>query len=887
MSDILRLVRGAPKIQIFSLLAIAGSLFAAGHFNTAPVSAAACGSEPASTTGKSTQTITVPATGTYTIWSRMKAPSTTPVEYQVYLDGECFTVGQTALTAGALTWVDYENGSTVDKATIDLAVGTHTLVLTAGTEDLELDRVMLLSDSCTPTGTGDNCLNDTAQPTTSITSPTDGAAVSATTAIQASATDNDAIDYVEFYRAGTTLLGTDNVAPYSYNWDTTTASDGAHSLTVRAYDLSGNIQTSSAVSVTVNNAPPVNADIASFSAAPTTITDGQSSTLSWTVNAGTGCMIDNSVGGVGLSGSQVVSPTATTTYTLSCSGQNGGAGDTAQTTVTVNPAPVNADIATFTAAPSTITTGQSSTLVWTVNAGQTCTIDQGVGAVAATGNQSVSPTVTTAYTLTCQGLNGGASDSVQATVTFDVSPVNANIASFTASPTTITEGQSSMLGWSVGAGTNCSIDQSVGAVSAAGNQSVSPTVTTTYTMTCDGLNGGTVDSATASVTVSPAPVNANISSFTATPSTIIEGQSSTLDWTVSTGQNCSINQAVGAVALSGSQSVSPTVTTTYTMTCQGLNGGASDTESAAVTVNPSPINADITSFTASPASITGAPAQSSILAWSVAAGTACTINQGIGSVTLSSTRAVSPTSTLIYTLTCSGQYGGTSDMATVTVTVTEAPDTDADGVKDYIEAAGPNIGDANYDGTTDSLQSHVVTLMNAKTGDYNTIVAAGDCDVIGSTASLSGATTHILGAWSFALTCDNPGQSSQIEILLDKQYDTAGWRVAKVNTGLTTSRDITTQVTIANKVLGAQTFTSLSYTVADGGALDEDGAVNGIIVDPVAVLGAEDEVATGSLSNTGESMYVYAGVAAAMVVVATTAIIWKSFPRRAYEDSRL
>ena len=804
MSDILRLVRGAPKIQIFSLLAIAGSLFAAGHFNTAPVSAAACGSEPASTTGKSTQTITVPATGTYTIWSRMKAPSTTPVEYQVYLDGECFTVGQTALTAGALTWVDYENGSTVDKATIDLAVGTHTLVLTAGTEDLELDRVMLLSDSCTPTGTGDNCLNDTAQPTTSITSPTDGAAVSATTAIQASATDNDAIDYVEFYRAGTTLLGTDNVAPYSYNWDTTTASDGAHSLTVRAYDLSGNIQTSSAVSVTVNNAPPVNADIASFSAAPTTITDGQSSTLSWTVNAGTGCMIDNSVGGVGLSGSQVVSPTATTTYTLSCSGQNGGAGDTAQTTVTVNPAPVNADIATFTAAPSTITTGQSSTLVWTVNAGQTCTIDQGVGAVAATGNQSVSPTVTTAYTLTCQGLNGGASDSVQATVTFDVSPVNANIASFTASPTTITEGQSSMLGWSVGAGTNCSIDQSVGAVSAAGNQSVSPTVTTTYTMTC-----------------------------------------------------------------------------------QGLNGGASDTESAAVTVNPSPINADITSFTASPASITGAPAQSSILAWSVAAGTACTINQGIGSVTLSSTRAVSPTSTLIYTLTCSGQYGGTSDMATVTVTVTEAPDTDADGVKDYIEAAGPNIGDANYDGTTDSLQSHVVTLMNAKTGDYNTIVAAGDCDVIGSTASLSGATTHILGAWSFALTCDNPGQSSQIEILLDKQYDTAGWRVAKVNTGLTTSRDITTQVTIANKVLGAQTFTSLSYTVTDGGALDEDGAVNGIIVDPVAVLGAEDEVATGSLSNTGESMYVYAGVAAAMVVVATTAIVWKSLPRRAYEDSRL
>lgn len=306
--------------------------------NQQTASAAACGSEPASSTGKVTQNISVPSTGTYTIWSRLKAPDTNPVEYKVYVSGECFTIGQRALTPNTLTWVDYENGSTSDKATINLSAGTHALVLTAGSEALELDRVLFLSDSCVPTGVGTNCENDTTAPATALTAPANGATVSGATTITATATDNDAIDRVEFYR-GSTLIGSDSSSPYQVSWDTTAVSNGSYSLTSRAYDLSNNMTTSTARTVTVNNPTPVNAVISSFTASPTTIINGQSSTLSWVATAGQNCSINQGVGSVGLSGSRLVSPTSDTVYTLSCQGIHSGNNASRTASITIDTSP--------------------------------------------------------------------------------------------------------------------------------------------------------------------------------------------------------------------------------------------------------------------------------------------------------------------------------------------------------------------------------------------------------------------------------------------------------------------------------------------------------------------------------------------------------------------
>jgi hypothetical protein len=97
---------------------------------------------------------------------------------------------------------------------------------------------------------------DTTPPTVSITSPANGATVSATVPVTASASDNVGVVGVQFFRDGIALGAEDTAAPYSVSWNTTTVSDGSHTLTAVARDAAGNSRTSATVTVTVNNAPP-------------------------------------------------------------------------------------------------------------------------------------------------------------------------------------------------------------------------------------------------------------------------------------------------------------------------------------------------------------------------------------------------------------------------------------------------------------------------------------------------------------------------------------------------------------------------------------------------------------------------------------------------------
>src|SRR5206468_7946989 len=108
-----------------------------------------------------------------------------------------------------------------------------------------LPKVINIDDAAQPP--------DTAPPATSITSPANGATVSGTTAVTASASDNVGVTKVEFYLDGA-LQATDTTSPYSWSWNTTTATNAAHTLTSTAYDAAGNSGTSAVVSVTVNNA---------------------------------------------------------------------------------------------------------------------------------------------------------------------------------------------------------------------------------------------------------------------------------------------------------------------------------------------------------------------------------------------------------------------------------------------------------------------------------------------------------------------------------------------------------------------------------------------------------------------------------------------------------
>lgn len=209
--------------------------------------------------GTATLTTSVDVATSYKVWSRINAGGDASNSYYLQVDDQCaVSVGdQAGMAANSWTWVDYKDGNTTSKTTFNLAAGNHTLKLIGKEAGLKLDRLIITNDlTCIPTGTGDNCLvitppADTQAPTISITSPASNASLSGTVGITANASDNVGVTKVEFY-LDNALKTTDTASPYSYSLDTTTVTNSAHTLSVKAYDAAGNVGTASIV-VNVNN----------------------------------------------------------------------------------------------------------------------------------------------------------------------------------------------------------------------------------------------------------------------------------------------------------------------------------------------------------------------------------------------------------------------------------------------------------------------------------------------------------------------------------------------------------------------------------------------------------------------------------------------------------
>jgi hypothetical protein len=172
------------------------------------------------------------------------------------------------------------------------------------------------------------------------------------------------------------------------------------------------LSTSSSTSPGKGSAPT----ITSFTAAPKSINSGTSSTLSWVSAGATSIAITpGTFTSTSASGSTSMSPTATTTYTLTATNASGST--TAMLTVTVNTAgkPV---INSFTASPTSITSGSSSTLSWATTGATSLAITPGTfTSTSASGSTSVSPSATTTYTLTATNAAGSTTATARVTVT--------------------------------------------------------------------------------------------------------------------------------------------------------------------------------------------------------------------------------------------------------------------------------------------------------------------------------------------------------------------------------------------------------------------------------------------------------------------------------------
>lgn len=152
--------------------------------------------------------------------------------------------------------------------------------------------------------------------------------------------------------------------------------------------------------------------------------------------------------------------------------------------------------------------------------------------------------------------------------------------------------------------------------------------------------------------------------------------------------------------------------------------------------------------------------------------------------------------------------------------------------------------------------------------------APTDCSTIQSarllaptTISSPAADVTLLGGLSFTLTC-TPGSETKVSYALGATVsDTAKLRIYKHNTKTHYTEDITAKTTITM----SNGKTVISYHLIDGGAMDEDGQVNGQIVDPIYV-GLEKGAV--ELAETGERLYILAGVGATVFVVGLAAVIF-------------
>ncbi|MBK9317106.1 MAG: PQQ-dependent sugar dehydrogenase [Acidobacteria bacterium] len=255
--------------------------------------------------GPATHTITTPSVNTtYTaIFQQPPSDVTPPVISNVAATNVTLYSAVISWTTDepADSWVEYGFTTAYGNTTlIDAALRTSHSHTIAGLTPNSLYHYRTHSkDSAgNPSVSQDFTFATHSLPTVNITVPANGATFTspATITINANAGDSDGVvTQVSFYQ-GTTLLGSDGTAPYSFTWSNVPA--GNYALTAKATDNHGYVTTSSPVNITVNSQLP---------AAPTGLTAAAilrfRVELSWNDNSTneTGFKIERSTNGVSFS----------------------------------------------------------------------------------------------------------------------------------------------------------------------------------------------------------------------------------------------------------------------------------------------------------------------------------------------------------------------------------------------------------------------------------------------------------------------------------------------------------------------------------------------------------------------------------------------------------
>ena len=339
------------------------------------------------------------------------------------------TTNVSANTTSVQFSVDGSNvGAAVTSAPFSFSLNTTTL--SNGSHSLTASASTLAGQTVTSVAVSIK-VNNAVPPTVSITSPTSGATVSGTITITTNVSANTTS--VQFSVDGSNAGAAVTSAPFSFPLNTTTLSNGVHSLTATASNASGQTTTSAAVAIKVNNAVPPTISITSPTSGATV---SGTITITTNVSANTTSVqfsVDGSNAGAAVTSAPFSFPLNTTTlsngvHSLTATASNASGQTTTSAAVAIKVNNAVPPTVSITSPTSGATVSGTITITTNVSANTTSvqfSVDgSNVGAAATSAPFSFSLNTTTlsngVHSLTATASNTGGQTTTSAAVAINV-----------------------------------------------------------------------------------------------------------------------------------------------------------------------------------------------------------------------------------------------------------------------------------------------------------------------------------------------------------------------------------------------------------------------------------------------------------------------------------